>query len=69
MKFLTYSNYFYKCYFLRTLTRLRENWTSLPQNKKGEVVRKTGDFSTRKGQCIEPVSVVDLFPFTVTHKV
>ena len=41
----------------------------LPKNQKGDVVRKTGDFATRKGQCIEPVSRVDLFPFTVTHKV
>ena len=27
-----------------------------------------GDFHTRKGQCLEPAAVVDMFPFTVTHK-
>ena len=53
----------------RTLAGLKENWANLRKNKKGEVVRVTGDFATRKGQCLEPVTVVDMFPFTVTHKV
>ena len=51
------------------MARLKENWSRLDKNQKGEVIRRTGDFATRKGQCLEPTSVVDLFPFTVTHKV
>ena len=32
------------------------------------MVRRTGDYRTRRGQCTEPVSLQDLFPFTITHK-
>ena len=53
----------------RNLASLKENWAQLRKNRKGEVIRVVGDFATRKGQCLEPVSVVDMFPFTVTHKV
>ena len=49
------------------MARLKENWAKLDKNKNGQVIRRTGDFAIQKGQCLEPVTIVDLFPFT--HKV
>ena len=55
--------------YLRSMARLRENWEKLPKNRKGEVKKKTGDYSVRLGQCQPPVSLQELFVYTVTHKV
>jgi hypothetical protein len=55
--------------FLRNNERLRENWARLDKGRGGKVIRRTGDFAVRKGQCLEPTAVVEMFPFTVTHKV
>jgi hypothetical protein len=53
----------------RSLERLWENWEILPKNDVGEVIRKTFDYDTRRGQCLPPSTVRELFPFTVMHKV
>jgi hypothetical protein len=53
----------------RKLHKLRANWATLPRKRDGTVRRDTGDFETRKGQCHEPISIVELYPITVTHKV
>ena len=52
----------------RNLQRLKDNWAVLPKGRTGKVIRGTGDFAVRKGQCLEPAAVVDMYPFTVTHK-
>lgn len=49
--------------------RLRENWESLKKSPGGEVVRREGDYLVRRGQCLPPVSLRELFVYTVTHKV
>ena len=54
----------------RNLARLQENWESLPKNPTtGEVIRREDDYLVRRGQCSAPVSTIEQFPFTVTHKV
>ena len=53
---------------VRTLQGLKDNWAILDKGRSGKVIRRTGDFSIRKGQCLEPAAVVDMYPFTVTHK-
>ena len=53
---------------VRTLQRLKDNWNILDKGRTGKVIRRTGDFANRKGQCLEPAAVVDMYPFTVTHK-
>ena len=47
---------------VRTLAGLKENWAKLRKNQKGDVIRAMGDIATRKGQCLEPVTVVHLLP-------
>ena len=53
---------------VRTLRGLKDNWMILDKRRSGKVIRRTGDFVIRKGQCLEPAAVVDMYPFTVTHK-
>ena len=55
--------------YFRTLERLQQNWDSLDKNRAGMAIRRGGDFAVRKGQCLPPVTLVDLWPVTVTHKV
>ena len=57
------------CLLGRTLERLRANWESLKKTAEGEVVREDGDYMVRRGQCLPPVTLRDLFVYTVTHKV
>ena len=53
----------------RNLTRLQELWENLEKDSTGEVIRKPGDFHTRKGLCHKPVTKRDLWHFTICHKV
>ena len=53
----------------RTLESLKETYQELRKNKKGEIMKSTGDYETRQGICAEPVSLRETFSFTVTHKV
>ena len=53
----------------RTMEGMQELWKCLPRDKKGEVVRETGDWDTRRGLCHAPVTLRPLYHFTVCHKV
>ena len=53
----------------RSQAGLEELWQSLDKNRQGELIRRPGDFSTRKGLCHEPVTGRDLWHFTICHKV
>ena len=53
----------------RTLESVKETYQELRKNKKGEIMKTTGDYDTRQGICAEPVSLRETFSFTVTHKV
>ena len=33
------------------------------------MVRREGDYLVRRGQCLPPISIRELFVYTVTHKV
>ena len=44
----------------RSLARLQELWENLEKDRKGEVIRRLGDFSTRKGLCHKHVTRRDL---------
>ena len=51
------------------MERLREHWECLKKTPGGDVVRREGDYLVRRGQCLPPVSLRELFVYTVTHKV
>ena len=53
----------------RSYDDMKETWKTLRKNQRGEVFKKTGDFSTRGGLCHEPISERALFNYTVCHKV
>ena len=53
----------------RSLAGLQELWKTLDKNRHGELIRRTGDYSVRKGLCHEPVTTRELFHFTICHKV
>ena len=53
----------------RTFENIRETWDSLAKDKDGEVVKRTGDYETRKGQCHEPLTLRETLSFSMTHKV
>ena len=53
----------------RSLARLQELWENLEKDRKGEVIRRLGDFSTRKGLRHKLVTRRVLWHFTVCHKV
>ena len=52
----------------RTFENIKETWQSLAKNAHGEVIKRTGDYETRRGQCHEPISLRETFSFTITHK-
>ena len=53
----------------RTLESIRETWESLKKNKKGDVVKFTGDYEERQGICRAPVTLRETLSFSMTHKV
>ena len=53
----------------RTLETLRETFSTLRRNAKGEIVRVVGDYEQRQGITGEVVTLRETFSFTVTHKV
>ena len=53
----------------RSLEGLNKLWRSLDKNKAGQLIRREGDYSVRKGLCHKPVTTRELFHFTVCHKV
>ena len=53
----------------RSMEGLHTLWEKLDKNRNGELIRRDGDFSVRKGLCHKPLSIRDLFHFTICHKV
>ena len=53
----------------RSMEGLHSLWDKLDKNRNGELIRRDGDYSVRKGLCHQPVSQRDLFHFTICHKV
>ena len=53
----------------RTLESLKETYEGLRKNKRGEIVKETGDYEVRQGICGEVLTLRPTTSFTVTHKV
>ena len=71
---LSLSNFFVRHLFIyivcfRTHDATVALWESLPKTRSGEVVKRTGDYAVRKGLCHAPITIRELYPVTVCHKV
>ena len=53
----------------RNMAGLHDLWSSLGKSRDGELIRREDDYEVRKGLCHQPISLRDLFHFTICHKV
>ena len=65
---ITPNKKFWNWFCNRSVERLREQWTQLPKDDDGNVIRRPKDYATRFGIGHKCVTLRDLERYTVTHK-
>ena len=65
---ITPNKKFWNWFCNRSVERLREQWTQLPKDDDGNVIRRPKDYATRFGIGHKCVTLRELETYTVTHK-